>query len=125
MAAPAVDSRVAVSWSGGKDACLAGDYACAFDAALTSLRSQRFSHMVFGDIDLAALRDWITPRCASAGIEAVFPLWNANREDGEFHTAVTFAPGMAHAVPLLDHGVRIADALPPLAPTRLAHLKLG
>jgi uncharacterized protein (TIGR00290 family) len=218
-------ARAAVSWSGGKDGCLAwlrvregglevvtfvtmcaaggaglshglprswlarqaeacgvewlavdvpqvaGGYAAAFDAALAALRRAGHTHMVFGDIDLAAHRDWIAPRCAAAGLEAVFPLWGEPRaalaaeviargirarvvavdlgrappeacgasydqafvdslppdvcpcgEDGEFHTAVTFAPGMRVEVPLRDRGSVIEPSPPPLAPTRIARL---
>lgn len=35
---------------------------------------------VFGDIDLEDHRKWCTDRCDEAKIEAVFPLWNENRE---------------------------------------------
>jgi iron complex transport system ATP-binding protein len=133
-AAATAPPRAAVSWSGGKDACLAwlraresglpvvtfvtmceaggeglshalpravlaaqaqacgvawrpvdvprgdpGDYARAFDAALAALRADGHTHVVFGDIDLAAHRDWLSPRCAAAGLEAVFPLWGETR----------------------------------------------
>ncbi len=43
-------------------------------------------------------------------------------EDGEFHTAVTFAPCMSHPVPLADRGMAVVAAQPPLAPTRIARL---
>jgi uncharacterized protein (TIGR00290 family) len=36
---------------------------------------------VFGDIDLAAHRDWLEPACARAGLMAVFPLWGMGRAD--------------------------------------------
>lgn len=146
-------------------------YAAAFDAALAELRQGGHTHVAFGDIDLAAHRDWIAPRCEAAGLVPLFPLWGERRsavadeviarsiqarivaldtgrldarfcgaaydqtllerlpadvcpcgEDGEFHTAVTFAPGMSHAVPLTDRGVELVDAQPPLAPTRIARL---
>ena len=45
-------------------------------------------------------------------------------EDGEFHTAVTDAPGMATAVPLPDRGIVVEASSPPLAPTRIARLVL-
>lgn len=125
------DARAAVSWSGGKDACLAwlqaraaglpvrtfltmcdaagatqahalppqfvqaqadaagvawqpvrsgrSGYAAAFDAALASLRAQGHTHLVFGDIDLQAHRDWLEPACARAGLQPVFPLWGRPR----------------------------------------------
>jgi diphthamide synthase (EF-2-diphthine--ammonia ligase) len=43
-------------------------------------------------------------------------------EDGEFHTAVTFAPGMVAAVPLADVGVVVRASSPPLSPTLIARL---
>ena len=56
-----------------------GAYADVFSAALCRLRDDGHTHMVFGDIDLAAHRDWLEPVCARAGLEAVFPLWGEPR----------------------------------------------
>jgi diphthine-ammonia ligase len=119
--------RAAVSWSGGKDSCLAlirvaesgmavstlltmadpdgsskshalpesliaaqaqamhlrhvpvaaemRNYGRVFLEALTALRERGHTHMIFGDIDLQAHRDWLEPVCVRAGLEAVFPLW--------------------------------------------------
>ncbi|HEY2925395.1 adenosine nucleotide hydrolase [Piscinibacter sp.] len=124
-------SKAAISWSAGKDSCLAwlrareqglavttfltmcdadgaskshslppelvaaqvraiggewraasagpGEYAQVFDAQLRQLRDEGHSHMVFGDIDLQAHRDWLAPVCARAGLQAVFPLWGEAR----------------------------------------------
>ena len=58
-----------------------GEYAQTFGAALHGLRESGHTHMVFGDIDLAAHRDWIEPECARAGLIAVFPLWGDKRAD--------------------------------------------
>jgi uncharacterized protein (TIGR00290 family) len=123
--------KAAVSWSGGKDACLAWirarehgatvatfmtmcdedgiskshalpaeflqaqaqaagvawrsvpvpprGYAAAFDAALAALRAEDHTHLVFGDIDLQAHRDWLEPACRRAGLEPWFPLWGRPR----------------------------------------------
>ncbi|MEP7103053.1 MAG: adenosine nucleotide hydrolase [Burkholderiales bacterium] len=57
----------------------AGGYAQTFDAALKQLRDDGHTHMVFGDIDLAAHREWLEPACARAGLVAVFPLWGESR----------------------------------------------
>lgn len=57
----------------------AGAYAATFDAELRRLRAEGHTHMVFGDIDLAAHRDWLEPACARAGLVAVFPLWGEVR----------------------------------------------
>ena len=56
-----------------------GAYAATFDAELQRLRDEGHTHMVFGDIDLAAHRDWLEPACARAGLVAVFPLWGEAR----------------------------------------------
>ena len=120
-------ARAAISWSAGKDSCLAllrareagfdvrtfvtmcepdgtskshalppalvaaqvaalggtwqpvrvppGAYAGRFAAQLDALRAGGHTHLVFGDIDLQAHRDWLEPACRHAGLEAVFPLW--------------------------------------------------
>jgi diphthine-ammonia ligase len=128
-----MQARAAISWSAGKDSCLAwllareqgldvstfltmcepdgtskshaldpalieaqvrsigatwraarmppGAYARVFDAELTRLVADGHTHMVFGDIDLAAHRDWLEPACARAGLIAVFPLWGLARAE--------------------------------------------
>lgn len=58
-----------------------GSYAEVFAAALEDLRASGHTHMVFGDIDLLAHREWIEPICARAGIAAVFPLWGMARAE--------------------------------------------
>lgn len=55
------------------------DYGRAFAAALAALRDAGHSHLVFGDIDLQAHRDWLEPACERAGLQAVFPLWGETR----------------------------------------------
>ena len=128
---PAAKARAALSWSAGKDSCLAwlrareqgldvstfvtmcdadgtskshalppalidaqvqaiggvwqpvkvvpGAYAQAFAEVLGCLRESGHTHMVFGDIDLAAHREWIEPVCERAGLVAAFPLWGGKR----------------------------------------------
>ena len=56
-----------------------GGYAKAFDATLQGLRDSGHTHMVFGDIDLQAHRDWLEPACARAGLQPLFPLWGESR----------------------------------------------
>jgi len=56
-----------------------GDYAARFDAALRELAASGHTHMVFGDIDLQAHRDWLAPACERAGLAASFPLWGEPR----------------------------------------------
>ena len=60
---------------------LPGAYAMAFQAALQALQDSGHTHLVFGDIDLQAHRDWLEPQCADAGLQAVFPLWGRARRD--------------------------------------------
>lgn len=56
-----------------------GQYVRQFAATLEELRVSAHTHMVFGDIDLVAHRDFLEPACKAAGLEAVFPLWNEAR----------------------------------------------
>lgn len=56
-----------------------GDYGSGFAAQLAALRAADHTHMVFGDIDLQAHRDWLEPACERAGLVAVFPLWGEAR----------------------------------------------
>jgi len=57
----------------------AGEYAARFDACLRDLAASGHTHMVFGDIDLQAHRDWLEPACERAGLVALFPLWGESR----------------------------------------------
>jgi diphthine-ammonia ligase len=57
----------------------AGEYAARFDACLRELVATGHTHMIFGDIDLQAHRDWLVPACERAGLAAVFPLWGESR----------------------------------------------
>jgi len=56
-----------------------GAYAARFDEALRALAAQGHTHVVFGDIDLQAHRDWLEPACTRAGLVARFPLWGEPR----------------------------------------------
>jgi len=56
-----------------------GEYAACFDACLRELAATGHTHMVFGDIDLQAHRDWLEPACDRAGLVALFPLWGEPR----------------------------------------------
>ena len=67
---------------GGTPACVRvppGEYAARFDACLRELAASGHTHMVFGDIDLQAHRDWLAPACERAGLQALFPLWGEPR----------------------------------------------
>ena len=56
-----------------------GEYAARFDACLRDLAASGHTHMIFGDIDLQAHRDWLAPACERAGLVALFPLWGEPR----------------------------------------------
>jgi diphthine-ammonia ligase len=57
-----------------------GEYGEVFAAQLHALRESGHTHLVFGDIDLQAHRDWLEPVCDKAEITAVFPLWREPRD---------------------------------------------
>lgn len=56
------------------------DYHLALEAALAKAREMGAEAAAFGDIDLMENRKWCEDRCAAAGLEAVFPLWQEKRE---------------------------------------------
>ncbi len=56
-----------------------GEYGAVFARELHALRAAGHTHLVFGDIDLQAHRDWLEPACAQAGLAALFPLWGEPR----------------------------------------------
>jgi uncharacterized protein (TIGR00290 family) len=59
---------------------IAGDrYAEGFAQALRDLRDDGHTHVVYGDIDLAAHREWLEPITRAADLEACFPLWGRSR----------------------------------------------
>ena len=63
---------VASSWT---------DYEIKFTETLLQLKEEfHVTHAVFGDIDLQAHRDWEEKVCTKAGLTAVLPLWQQNRE---------------------------------------------
>ncbi len=150
----------------------ANAYARCLDEVLCQLKVHGCTHIVFGDIDLAAHRDWLVPRCAALGLEAAFPLWGLSRtalaeeivrrgvrarlvcvdagrldpafcgrdydarllaelpagvcpcgEDGEFHTFVLGAPGMAPLA--VENGpVERVASRPPFLPTEFVFQRL-
>ena len=57
-----------------------GEYAARFDACLRELAASGHTHMIFGDIDLQAHRDWLAPACERAGLVALFLLWGESRD---------------------------------------------
>jgi diphthine-ammonia ligase len=57
------------------------DYEVNFTAVLCRLKeTYKLSHAVFGDIDLQPHREWEEKVCANAGLTALLPLWQQDRE---------------------------------------------
>jgi diphthine-ammonia ligase len=59
--------------------CEGKDYAAAMETALARAKAAGAGAAVFGDIDIEGHRRWSSERCAAAGLEAVFPLWQQDR----------------------------------------------
>jgi len=55
------------------------NYHLAMEEALRKARSLGAEQVCFGDIDLEGNRKWGEERCAHAGLEAVYPLWQRDR----------------------------------------------
>ncbi|MDR2360688.1 MAG: diphthine--ammonia ligase [Oscillospiraceae bacterium] len=55
------------------------DYGRDFESALERLRGRGVQACVFGDIDIAAHKQWCETRCHNADIKSIFPLWQENR----------------------------------------------
>lgn len=75
--------------------CKGEEYVDTFEKVLKEAKEQGAEACVFGDIDLEDHRTWCTDRCNTAGIEAIFPLWQEDREkltyefiDSEFKTVI-------------------------------------
>lgn len=56
------------------------NYTETFIEALKKAKELGAEACVFGDIDLEEHRTWCTDRCDIAGLEAIFPLWQEDRE---------------------------------------------
>jgi uncharacterized protein (TIGR00290 family) len=57
------------------------DYGKNFEAALSRRRELVGARAcVFGDIDIQEHYAWCSSRCAAAGMDSVFPLWNEGRD---------------------------------------------
>ncbi|KUM05236.1 diphthine--ammonia ligase [Chromobacterium subtsugae] len=57
------------------------DYREVFVERLRAAAADGARAVVFGDIDLAAHREWEEGVCAEAGLEAILPLWQQARAD--------------------------------------------
>ena len=61
--------------------CEGEEYSEAFKKALHKAKIELGAEAcVFGDIDLEAHRTWCTDRCNEVEMEAIFPLWEEDRE---------------------------------------------
>lgn len=61
--------------------CTKGNiYEEEFEKALTFAKDKGAEICVFGDIDIEHHKKWGLDRCAKAGLEGVFPLWQQDRE---------------------------------------------
>ncbi|NEU05793.1 MULTISPECIES: diphthine--ammonia ligase [Clostridium] len=61
--------------------CKGNQYEATFENALKKAKEQGVTACVFGDIDIEQHRQWCSERCEKVGIEAIFPLWQGNREE--------------------------------------------
>lgn len=58
------------------------NYGETFVEALKKVKDEMGAEAcVFGDIDLMAHRTWCEDKCEKAGLEAIFPLWEEDREE--------------------------------------------
>lgn len=61
--------------------CKGEEYVEMFDKKLKEAKELGAEACAFGDIDIEDHRKWCTDRCNKAGLKAIFPLWQENRED--------------------------------------------
>ena len=60
--------------------CEGNDYEKEFEETLRKSKEKGAEACVFGDIDIEAHRKWCEDRCKLVGLEAIFPLWQEDRE---------------------------------------------
>jgi uncharacterized protein (TIGR00290 family) len=60
--------------------CEVSEYEVKFKEMLEKAKEMGASCCVFGDIDIKDHRKWCEDRCSEAGIEAILPLWQEDRE---------------------------------------------
>ncbi|WP_448820086.1 Dph6-related ATP pyrophosphatase [Cetobacterium sp.] len=60
--------------------CSGENYENTFEIALKNMKNLGAEACIFGDIDIAHHREWGEIRCKNTGLEAIFPLWQENRE---------------------------------------------
>lgn len=60
--------------------CTSETYKDSFEKVLETVKMMEVEGCVFGDIDIEEHRTWCTERCSGKGMEAIFPLWQEERE---------------------------------------------
>lgn len=60
------------------------EYHLAMEDSLKKARAMGAEAACFGDIDIEGNRRWAEERCANSELEAVFPLWQRNREENVY-----------------------------------------
>jgi len=60
--------------------CEVSEYEAKFKETLEKAKEMGAKSCVFGDIDIDHHRKWCEDRCNEAGIEAILPLWQEDRE---------------------------------------------
>lgn len=60
------------------------NYHLAMEDSLRKALQMGAEAACFGDIDIEENRKWAEERCLHAGLEAVFPLWQRNREENVY-----------------------------------------
>lgn len=60
--------------------CSGENYENTFEITLTNMKNLGAEACIFGDIDIAHHREWGETRCKNTGLEAIFPLWQEDRE---------------------------------------------
>lgn len=61
--------------------CGVGEYEKEFENKLMEAKQKGASFCAYGDIDIEEHKKWDIDRCKAAGMEAIFPLWQENREE--------------------------------------------
>nr|WP_307775947.1 diphthine--ammonia ligase [uncultured Cetobacterium sp.] len=60
--------------------CSGDNYETTFEKALEQMKGLGVEGCIFGDIDITSHKEWCVNRCDAVGIEAIFPLWQQERE---------------------------------------------
>lgn len=60
--------------------CNGENYEKLFEEVLENSKNSGADSCVFGDIDIENHRKWCSDRCKNSKLEAIFPLWQENRE---------------------------------------------